>query len=206
MTCVLQANIGDSGEFMIDGGFHYPCPLALRRGSTALRLKPYPLEKDGILLPLAIVESIVNTRRQAIEQILTAVYDVVEKFEGKKEVLEGRIVQSNRCCSFECDAINFGFLVKGLQQEGLWPRPSTDDIRMSIHDLAKTLYRIAKFTSLNRPPLSKGESPARDHKNCFPPSHLSSAVMDVLSNVSTLVLDSHKAYMDTACLEVGLLD
>ncbi|CZR68349.1 uncharacterized protein PAC_18248 [Phialocephala subalpina] len=197
MTCVLQANIGDGGECMIDGGFHYPRPYC---GSTPV--DSYPLEKDGILLPLDIVESILDTRQEAIEQIVTAVYGVVEKFEGKKKHDH---MQQEPGCSFACDAINLGFLVKALQKEDLWPRPSPGDIRMSIHDLVKILYRIDRFTS-RRPAPSGCEWPARDHTNCFPPGHLSSVVTSALSSVPTPVLDSHMSYMDTASLEVGLLD
>ncbi|KAF8852140.1 hypothetical protein BDZ45DRAFT_730369 [Acephala macrosclerotiorum] len=148
-----NANIGDGGECMIDGGFYYPRPYC--RESTPV--ESYPLEKDGILLPLDTVESILDTRQKAIEQILAAVYGVVEKYEGKKKYDR---IQHEPGCSFECDATNLGFLVKGLQEEDLWPRPSPGDIRMNIHDLVKILYRIDRVTSRKGPPKSTCERPA----------------------------------------------
>lgn len=143
------------------------------------------------------------TRHKAIEQILAAVYGVVNGYLRTKK--PGKNLDET-ICSFRCDSANLGFLIKALNERNLWPPKSPDDIRVSIHDFVRCFYRIDKST-YRKPSCSYYDSDSSDdesHTNCY--TSLSSVVTSALSSVPTPVSASHTAHMDAAVLEVGCLD
>ncbi|KAH7346368.1 hypothetical protein BKA65DRAFT_585312 [Rhexocercosporidium sp. MPI-PUGE-AT-0058] len=195
MTCVLQASLGNDGECMIDGAYQFPHPSCGRRPGPEYRGDAYPFETEAILLPLGIVETILETRQQTIELTLDAVYEVIQNI---KCPFEDNDVKHNPSFNFRCEAARLGSIVKRLQAQELWPRPGPGKLTISIHDLLKLLRYHIEMAS--RSLLPEG------HENCYPQNSLWLAATHAISNLSFPVPDSHTIDITFAGLEVGIID
>jgi hypothetical protein len=77
------------------------------------------------------------------------------------------------------DCLSYCSLLKRLQDADLWPRPKAQDIRISVRLLAST---IKEFDV----PYLGG------HKNRFGIAEMRECVSSAVSNIESLLLDSHR--------------
>ncbi|PVH87760.1 hypothetical protein DL98DRAFT_566817 [Cadophora sp. DSE1049] len=103
--------------------------------------------------------------------MLDTVDDALQSLEC---TVKGKDIQSSPAPAFQCEATSLGVLLRGLQPQELWSRPSLSGIRMSIHDLLRILrYRIENPQVFRLLP--------NEHDWCFTRKHLWSAATSVLS-------------------------
>lgn len=85
-----------------------------------------------------------------------------------------------------CNALMCGSLVIGLQELGLWPQNSPDDINLSVQDLASKLASLVIWTY----PANN----CTNHYNCGSAS-LSDRVTSTLQSIPDPVLESHRRHV-----------
>lgn len=119
-------------------------------------------------------------RQATIKELLKVTYDYFDKSLRYDAVSYG---QPNK----ECGAIMCGSLLKGLNAIGLWPQKSSDDINISVQDLASQLKSLRVWTN-----------PEIRNNNCYYDWNLvkfNNEIEDVLSSMPKPVLESHRRHM-----------
>jgi hypothetical protein len=113
-------------------------------------------------------------------------------------------------CSFECDAMLYGRLLKSVQTE-FEARRTADELPFSIYDVlgrvrgmdssVSWFYKRTNFTS------------ASDHgvpiyrSGRYPENRLMSLIYGIISDeIPNPVTDAHREYMERVVQEVGILD
>ncbi|KAI9733574.1 MAG: hypothetical protein M1834_003176 [Cirrosporium novae-zelandiae] len=91
-----------------------------------------PIDTFGLLIPDWIVDNIEKHRQEAIRQLVSALYDLVEELQGKKI---GH--------SFACTSLMLGALLKAMKPLGLgFPRPEAPFTGFCINELVKGLRNM----------------------------------------------------------------
>lgn len=82
------------------------------------------------------VEVILEARSERLEAILTACYDLLERYESNS-YSDGYLCANQ---DEDCDALNFGSMIKELRKCGFWPRPAhVPEITGSVRDIVEKL-------------------------------------------------------------------
>ena len=103
-------------------------------------------------MPLTTIDSIDRYRQDAVQHIINKYYGLIQYFTDRD------------CCSFECNSILLGSLLKAMVDQGLYnPRPTRPSHGYSVAELIEGVRKIksptwAKIGSKPRPKVAAAHS------------------------------------------------
>lgn len=112
------------------------CGCLLDRSVSPLSQMNDTCTSEGSYQIDARIDVILEARSERLEATLTACYDLLERYESSS-YSDGYL-----CCGQDenCDALNFGSMIKELKRCGLWPRPAkSSGITGSVRDIIERL-------------------------------------------------------------------
>ncbi|KAF2495659.1 hypothetical protein BU16DRAFT_527437 [Lophium mytilinum] len=168
---VLSAIIGPDGECLNSGG-----------------------DFLGPTMPLNSIETILKVREDTISTLLNTCY---KKFDAT--LATPHVCTVNQKHVEACHASIVGSLVRGFHQLGLFPdRPAASEISLNISELSASLINLPIYSCKTNTGSSYNYdyNTIRDHTACTKAAQLSDPIQDILKNIPSAALDSHKTHMD----------
>jgi hypothetical protein len=136
-----------------------------------------------------MLESIYNARKEAVTKLLNIPYSQVSVYEASN----ARVCQQSKD-NEKCDALSYGSLTLGLRKKNLWPRETPDRISKSKWTVKLMASTISDLTVLVAGPFNTPYHPRCDHTKCCD-SNFKVKVEEVMANIASPVLDSHRVHM-----------
>jgi len=145
----------------------------------------------GKTMPPGSIETIQSVRYDTMKALLDECY---RKFDA--------ILASPKSCRDAggrgdvCHVSIIGSLVRGFHQLGLSHRPDAVNVRGSIEDLSESLMNMPIYAPDWNLSSGDGHHEQSIHADCIQAARLADSIREILHNIPSAVLNSHRNHMD----------